>query len=730
MPVFGFQAPSTLNDGSSIKKKWSHVLWAHKNPYVMKDTAGLDNAANPYYGYTAIPHVSNQSSSTYFDIRLGMLNNSDSVVEDNYLVTYYSSRYSYFPIAYWVKWDVILLIWSTRSIGMRRAVLKYNGGTSFTVIASAATIFSHTGSYDYNDWIHIRKDANGALHILYPYRGSTAKLKYYYFNNDGEDGTEYQSGYWATANFQLGKEWSSGPSPAFGGLSTTPQSTFMNIIDDTLIIGGISPQASNIVNIKVTHKSLATAYNSWPSSWTIETSTLPDESGSSSNKWRHLGPGTTAVVQGSNGSTFGDARYLMYAFGRIYYSSNYYAQFMVKFTLDSAGAPTAYDWSGGDLGFMLDSSSGINTGPLINDGKSCRPMGLFPVYPAGFVHLYTDRASIQDTDGRTLQAVRWTLGSSNDNNATINSDPSRIDFPSIATGAASGDNSSLMIEAGSAAAKEVEHLIHDVASWGQFNQQHSEMRVSTPGTYNIPDFATHPAAGSYFADHGPTTTDGKGTTYYVGKQNKTWLWSSREQLDTTDKFLRHASGHFEYNFTTSPGSGNEAQDSEIYWPLDRETTHAAKGACVLNVVAGFGPDISFTLDYSDDSVIEFTIDGLHKLKSSVAALSTSNHCYPSYIRCVAFIDGDEPGTSDRDQSLDLWGGTDFWDDMAGETGMVPLSVSDVFEGTISWSIASAEPIKLFCMFYDGRRLPVMGDSISGTSGYKSGQYHAVFDTHS
>ena len=113
-------------------------------------------------------------------------NKDDSKKEDNYLVSYYSSRYSYFPIAYWVKWDVFIVMWATRKVGFRRAVYKYNGGTNFTVIAAPATIFSHTGNYDYNDWMHIRRDAHGALHILYPYRQTSARLRYYYFNNDGD----------------------------------------------------------------------------------------------------------------------------------------------------------------------------------------------------------------------------------------------------------------------------------------------------------------------------------------------------------------------------------------------------------------------------------------------------------------------------------------------------------------------------------------------------------------
>lgn len=729
MPTYGFQNTTTLDDGSAIKKKWAQGLWMHKNPFVIKDTAGLENAANPYYGYTAIPYVSNESSTTYFDVRLAMLDNSEKVQEDNYLVTYYSNKYSYYPIVYWVKWDVILLIWCTRSIGMRRAVLKYNGGTSFTVIASAATIFSHTGTYDYNVWPLIKRDAYGALHIIYGYRASSCKLRYYYFNNDGGDGNEYDSTYWATANFLLGKEWTSSSSPAFGGIASYPDATFLNIVDDTLIIGGVSPQSSNVVKIKITHKSLATAYNSWPSTWTIESSELPTNSVVSGSKWRHYGPADTVVVTASNGSTFGTARYLIFSFVKIYYSTNLYCPFVSKITLDSSGAPTALSYSGNDLGFMYPTAS-AGTGPLINDGNSIRGMGLSPVYPAGFSQLYTDRASIQDTDGRTLQAVRWSFGASNGNNATISSDPSRVHFDATALSTGNADNSMLMIEAGASGNREIEYLLQDVANWGQFNQQHSEMHVSTPGSYVNPVFPTHPSTEVYFADHGVTATDTKSVTYTIGKQNKSWLWTAREQADITDKFLMVANGHLEYNYTSSPGGGNELLDGEIFWPLDRETTHAAKGACVLSQIDG-NPTTSlgFTNNYSDPTEIDFTITGIDSLRTNTASSSTTNHQMPAYIRCIAFIDGNGPSNGDINKSLNPFGNGNGLQDVAGETGMVPLGLSGTsFVGNISWSVASQESMQIFAAFYDGRRLPCMMNALGSTDGWRSGHYYGKFST--
>jgi len=728
--AYGFQLMGgnhDIDDGSAINRKYTHGFWSHKNPFVIKDTKAEDNGANPYYGYTAIPYISKESSSTYYDIRLAMLGNDDSKIEDNYLVTYYTSKYSYFPIAYWVKWDVLLVIWCTRKIGMRRAVLKYNGGTSFTVIASAATIFSHTGNYDYNVWPLIKRDAYGALHIIYGYRGTTCKLRYYYFNNDGGDGNEYDSTYWATANFLLGKEWTSSSSPAFGGNATYPEATFLDIIDDTLIIGGVSPESSNVNKIKVTHKSLATAYNSWPSSWTLDSGELPANSVSYSSKWRHYGPGNTTVVNASDGSTYGGARYLIFSFNKVYYSSTYYCPFVSKITLDSSGAPTAITVSGGDLGFMYPTAA-AGTGPLINDGKSCRGMGIFPVYPAGFTQLYVDRASQQTTDARTLQAVRWTLGSSADDNSTINTNPQRVHFDAAGLGGGTADNSMLMIEGGSSGIREFEHLLQDVANWGQFNQQHSEMHVSTPGTF-LSQFATHPRAGVYFADHGPTADDSKGVTYNLGKQNKAWRWIAREKSDTTDKYLRVSDTHAEFHNTISPGGGTEKLDSEIFWSMDRESTYAARGACVLSAMDNDPGSLSFSNEGSDDSEMDFEISDIDSLLTSTASPSSTNHQMPAYIRVVAFVQGDEPSNADFNKSLDPFGSTSIIGDAAGETGMVPLDFNNnIFTGNIQWSVPSQEPMVIFYAFYDGRRLPCMMNTTVSTNGYRSGQYYGKATT--
>jgi len=710
--AYGFQKVYEIDDGSDTNTKWAQGWFTAKNPFTFKEQQGQGNAANPYFGYTAVPYISKASNNTYYDIRLGMLNEKYGKEEDNYLVEYYTSRYSYFPTVLWVNWNVLIVIYCTRKVGMRTKVLQYNGGTSFTVIDAAQTIFSHTGSSDLSDWIIAKRDINGAIHVLYGYRQSTAKLRYLYFENSGDSGDEYDAVYWSSSNWDTGKIWDSSSSPAAGGISTRHYAYWMDIINESLVIGVISAQSSNVVKLKVTHKPITDAYNSWPSTWDIETAELPDESGSSSNKWRHLGVGASLVTQLTNGSTFGQGRRLIYAYTKVFYSTQYMTPFLFSITISDDGSPSAVDYTGGALGFpgILDNTSSLTTGPYLDKGKNARIAGIYPTYPCGWVMLYIDQGSLQNADARVLKGVKFQWGESDGDNSSIQSEPTLYDdYTAVAY---SGGGPTLMIEAKTSGTREVEHLLHNVEEWGHYMQQHLWGTCAVFGTMNDM-FDSHYTSGSVlFADHGDTGNDTKGNPYAIWKHNAPYLWTAKQKSSTSDRYLMAGDMYYEHVYTADGGS-TEYLDQELINCLDRNKTMASKGAVVLTAMSNdIDNDVSWTNDGSSSTTFQFTIDSFgDTLHSNDGAASASNHEGPAYIRVMSFTAGNDPGWTAFGYSYDRLsvaatsGG--IIDDSAGDTGIVPCGENSRFRSSLLWSVPSGSSMVSYAMFYDARKMPLM-----------------------